>query len=460
MSYTITRTNGTTIGTIADGTYNNTATSLTLVGRNFSNYGQIMTNNLVRLIENSSYTISPSFPLSGQLWWDSGNSLLKVYTGTTWKIVSSCTSQTSAPTTTIAGDLWWDSDDQRLYVYNGTSPYAAAGWIEVGPGYPVSHKTGAVLETITDSLSVDHYVVSIYADNKRTQIISSDAVFTPTGVLTGFANVRPGINANTSISNNQFWATAENANNLGNLASTRYWRDNANNTGTGTLSVVNDSGVTVGAGGDLTLSVNGTDAQIINNTNGGNLALYANATGTLTRYLTITAGGNVEVVANPVSTLGIATKGYVDNRFINANLWGVSTAITAPAGTSNTMIATTEFVASGLSGLFKYKIYDGAVGTNHMWIDSTVPGANLVIGSTLIMMASPTGVDLKQTPVAPTQTQTRANLGSPAIATTAYVKTAQQYWGTGANASAKFVSTLAPTSGDGENGDFWFQIAS
>jgi len=64
MSYTITRTNGTSLGTIADGTFNNTATSLTLVGRNYSNYGQIMTNTLVRLLENSSYNISPSNPLS------------------------------------------------------------------------------------------------------------------------------------------------------------------------------------------------------------------------------------------------------------------------------------------------------------------------------------------------------------------------------------------------------------
>lgn len=459
MSYTITRTNGTTLGTIADGTFDNTRTSLTLVGRNYSNYGQIMTNNLVRLLENSSYSVSPSYPLSGQLWWDSGNSQLKVYTGDSWKIVSSCTSQVGAPTTTVAGDLWWDSDEERLYVYNGTSPYALAGWIEVGPGYPKQHKTGAILETITDGSAGTHYVLSIYADGVRTQLISSET-FTPAGTLTGFANIRPGVNANASVTSNAYYGTAENANNLGAFAASRYWRDNANNTGTGNLSVVNDSGITVGAGGDLTLSVNGSDVQIINNTNGGNLALYANATGTLTRYLTITASGNVEVVAGPTSTLGVATKGYVDDRFINANLWGISTAVTAPAGTSNTMIATTEFVSSGLSGLFKYKIYDGSIGTNHLWIDSSVPAANLVIGSTLIMTASPTGMNLLGAPTAVTHAQVRDSTGNTAIATTSYVKTAQQWWGTGANASAKHVSVSAPTSSDGNNGDFWFQLTS
>lgn len=459
MSYTITRTNGTTLGTIADGTFDNTKTSLTLVGRNYSNYGQIMTNNLVRLIENSSYSISPSNPLSGQLWWDTGNNLLKVYTGTAWKIVSSCTSQAGAPTTTVAGDLWWDSDEERLYVYNGTNPYSAAGWIETGPGYPKQHKTGAILEVIADGSAIDHYVLSIYADNVRTQIISKEA-FTPGGTLTGFANIRPGFNANSSVTSNAYYGTAENANNLGGVASSRYWRDNTNNTGTGNLSVLSDGGITVGDGSDLSLKVNGSDVQIISNTSGGNLALYTNGTGSLVRYLTITAGGNVEVAASPISTLGIANKGYVDDRFINANLWGISTAVTAPAGTSNAMIATTEFVSSGLSGIFKYKVYDGAVGTNHFWIDSSVSGANLVIGSSLVMLATSSGVQLQQTPTAPTQSQTRSTTANTAIATTSYVKTAQQWWGTGANASAKHVSISAPTSGDGENGDFWFQLAS
>jgi hypothetical protein len=462
MSYTITRTNGTVLGTIADGTYDNSHTSLTLVGRNYSNYGQIMTNTLVRLLENSSYNISPSFPLSGQLWWDSGNNYLKVYTGSAWKIVSSCTAQASAPSTTTAGDLWWDTTNQQLYVYNGTSPYSAAGWILIGPGYPVGHKTGAVVEAITDTLSATHYVTSLYADETRIAIISKDAAFTPSPSLTGFTTIQTGMNM---ASGDTVWGTANNASYLGTQPAANYFRNNINNIGTGSLTLTNDSGITLGVSSSFVLSLDGTDAQIINNASGGDIGLYANIAGTLNRYIYVNgASGNVEVAANPVSSLGIATKGYVDNRFINANLWGISTAVTAPAGTSNTMIATTAFVASGLSGLYKYKIYDGAVGTNHMWIDSTVPAANLVIGSQLIMQASSTGVDLKSGATAVTMPQTYTGAGNATIATTQYVKTAQQWWGTGANASAKFVSTQAPSVGvnDGgsNNGDFWFQIAN
>ena len=52
MSYVINLPNGTTLGTVLDGTINNTATSLTLVGRNYSGYGQIIQNDLVALLVN------------------------------------------------------------------------------------------------------------------------------------------------------------------------------------------------------------------------------------------------------------------------------------------------------------------------------------------------------------------------------------------------------------------------
>lgn len=459
MAYSITRTNGTVLGSIADGTFNDTATSLTLVGRNYSNYGQIMTDTLVSLLENFSYNISPSNPLSGQLWWDTGNGLLKVYTGAEWKIVSSCTAQASAPTTTTAGDLWWDSDDQQLYVYNGTSPYNAVGWIEVGPGYPVSHKTGAILEVIYDAGAAAHYVISMYADGSRTAIISKDSEFVPNVAISGLTTVQPGINMLTGFT---LWGTANNSSYLGGQPAANYFRTNQNNFGSGNLAIGSDAGITIGAGSDLTLQVNGIHAQILNNTSGGNVEFWSNATGTLTQYLTITSSGNIEVSKNPQTDLGVATKQYVDDSFINANLWGVSTAVTAPEGTSNLMIATTEFVASGLSGIYKYKIYQG---DSHMWFDdSGSGGANLVVDSRTVMTATIAGVDLKNGATAVTQTQNYTSAGNSRVATTSYVHTAQQWWGNATHKSYKWVSTSAPSAGVNDvgsnNGDFWFQISS
>ena len=51
MAYTILKTDGTTLTTIADGT-RDTTTSLSLAGPNFVGYGQYLNENLVYLLEN------------------------------------------------------------------------------------------------------------------------------------------------------------------------------------------------------------------------------------------------------------------------------------------------------------------------------------------------------------------------------------------------------------------------
>jgi hypothetical protein len=53
-------------------------------------------------------------------------------------------------------------------------------------------------------------------------------------------------------------------------------------------------------------------------------------------------------------------------------------------------------------------------------------------------------------PTAPTQSYSD---NSTKLATTAWVRNATQYW----DGSRKYVSASAPTSGDGADGDFWFQ---
>ena len=53
MSYTINLTDGALFATIADGTLN-TASSMTLVGKNYAGYGQFLDTNFIHLLENSS----------------------------------------------------------------------------------------------------------------------------------------------------------------------------------------------------------------------------------------------------------------------------------------------------------------------------------------------------------------------------------------------------------------------
>jgi hypothetical protein len=120
MAYTINLTDGTIFATIADGTIN-TASSMTLVGKNYAGYGEFLDENFIHLLENSSNTTAPGAPLEGQLWWDSGNSLLKVYNGSVFKTISAATSSSTAPTSNVTGDLWYDTVNAQLKVWTGTA---------------------------------------------------------------------------------------------------------------------------------------------------------------------------------------------------------------------------------------------------------------------------------------------------------------------------------------------------
>ena len=54
--------------TVNDLTENNTSTSLSLVGRNYSNYGVAVAKSFVHLLENFASPISPNNSIEGQFW--------------------------------------------------------------------------------------------------------------------------------------------------------------------------------------------------------------------------------------------------------------------------------------------------------------------------------------------------------------------------------------------------------
>lgn len=295
MAYIIRKTNGTQIGTIADGTLDDrNATSLQLVGRNYSNYGQIMTDNLVSLLENFAYNISPPNPLAGQLWYDTttNNARLKLYTGSEYKTVATLQSQGTAPATTVAGDLWWDSVEEQLYAYDGTTPYSAQGWNLVGPPWKRSKgKGGAIWEQITDNTSPTqgvHDVISLYLNGVRTAIISTDSDFIPLPAITGFNTVKQGLTANATVNFGQYFITANNANYLGEQPAANYLRSDIDDTTAGNLEITNNGGLTIGSTGNLKLTAATTGAISLTNTqNNGNITIDANIGGSNTTVLAV-----------------------------------------------------------------------------------------------------------------------------------------------------------------------------
>ena len=59
MAYIVNRRDGTVIATIADGTLDTKATSITLLGKGFNNYGEIIAEDYVHMIEHFAAVDTP-----------------------------------------------------------------------------------------------------------------------------------------------------------------------------------------------------------------------------------------------------------------------------------------------------------------------------------------------------------------------------------------------------------------
>lgn len=181
MSYIINRTDGTVLTEIIDGTVDQSATDLTLVGKNATTYGEFLNENFIKILENFSNTTAPSNPISGQLWFDTLEKRLKVYDGTTFKVSGGTVVSKEIPASIAAGDIWIDSLNQQMFFNDGTGTYLA------GPVYSSTQgKTGFIVEDIIDSNDQTHTVSKLYVANSLLGIFSKDQ-FTPRDTIEGFA---------------------------------------------------------------------------------------------------------------------------------------------------------------------------------------------------------------------------------------------------------------------------------
>jgi hypothetical protein len=296
MAYTINLTDGTLFATIADGTIN-TSSNMVLVGKNYAGYGEFLDENFIHLLENASNTTAPTAPLTGQLWWDKSTGLMKVYNGSTFKVISAATASSTAPASNVAGDLWYDTVNAQLKVYTG------AAFLLVGPQSTAGQgKSGAIVETITDNTSVAHVVINLYVQDSLVGIVSKDAAFTPQVALSGFTTVRPGIQLSTLVGSQipLFQGTATDAQMLDGIDSTGFLLRNTNQTTTGTFGVLNNTGLSVGVNSDFRVGVTGTTATIYNQTSGGNIAFNVNIAGTPTQVMLINGATGIVSGANGI----------------------------------------------------------------------------------------------------------------------------------------------------------------
>ena len=284
MAYTINLTDGTVFATIADGTIN-TSSAMILVGKNYAGYGEFLDENFIHLLENGSNTTAPASPLTGQLWWDKTNNLLKVYNGSIFKTISAATASASQPASNVTGDLWYDTTNQQLKVYTGAS------FLVVGPGYSQAQGTsGAIPETILNNVGATRYITSLYVNNVRVAIVYDGASFTPeAALLAAFPTIYPGVTLSASVSGAVFAGSATNAQLLDSLDSSQFMRTDTNTSSTGIVRVQNNTGLFVGTANVFNVNTTTTDANIKSNISGGNLIIQANVSGTT--YIVATALG-------------------------------------------------------------------------------------------------------------------------------------------------------------------------
>lgn len=100
MAYVINKFNGEKLTVLEDGTLD-TSTSLGLVGRNYTGYGEIQNENYVYLLENFANSTAPAKPVTGQTWYNTSTKTLSVYSGTGWAPAGGAVVSNTAPNTAV-----------------------------------------------------------------------------------------------------------------------------------------------------------------------------------------------------------------------------------------------------------------------------------------------------------------------------------------------------------------------
>ena len=289
MTYKINNTFGTLLVTLADGTIDVAATDLTLIGKGYAGFGEKLNENLVKMLENFNNTSAPNNKIQGQLWFDKTNKILNVYDGTKFKPAGGSTNSATQPTNAVLGDTWFDTTNTQLYVYTGTV------WTLIGPttvaGSGVTQFTSEIVE---DNTGVNKSILKMVANDTVIGVVSNIA-FTPSSTETnaaaliaaGFSSVAQGIQLSSSVSNAKFRGTATDSDALNGVAAASYLRSNINDTTSGTFGILNDGGLTLGGGSDVTFSLSSDDLTIAQTTQDKDIIFTVNDGGATKEALRI-----------------------------------------------------------------------------------------------------------------------------------------------------------------------------
>jgi hypothetical protein len=393
VSYTILRTNGTVLTTILDGEVNTTSTPLSLPGRNFASYGQIIDTNFVQALENFADTAVPTNPIRGQLWYKTDNETLYI-----------------CPTDGETNPANWYPIVTRQNIGNLTVDNLTANANVVANNASITSNLDA------NSITTNFLTVNVNA-NITDANISNVAVINEVDTRSITTGTRPtlgnmigawtvnGIGTINSIANTSLWVTG------GNLVIT----DSVNQVGIRTDNYMYANGVPVDFNGTYSNSNvalylptyigNVGEVGSVTTFNGRTLSTGANTTtGTIVGNWTLSAGSKLNgltdinganvigVVANAQHAQFAVTANVANTVAVNAqpNITSVGTLTSLGVSgniTAANITANTGRFTGNAAGLFNIPIAN-LVGT-FPTVDNATNAANANIANTVRVNAQP-----------------------------------------------------------------------
>jgi microcystin-dependent protein len=347
--------------------------SIKFIGKNYTGYAKVIAENFLHLLENFAKAEAPNNPVIGQLWYDTDSNndpsqpQLLVYDGTNWQPAGTVKKKSSQPlaSESVIGDLWVDTANQQLYLWSGSS------WILIGPEFSAGTVTGPKVESLVDTLNSEQFVISLYVGDERIAIVSSQE-FTPKLSVDGFSKIKKGINLRdtndsgvTNIGNSafRFVGSATNSEKLGGIESANFVRNDINSTTNGSFSIRNNAGLILGSDLSVSLSNTNTGATVLyNKTEGSSIFIRTNQDGAAQDAITIT-GANVGInKTNPVYELDVSGTVRASN---NLFVTGTNNAVDLNTGSIRT--------AGGLSVQKSLHVGQGITVTGTLTGNNIVP---------------------------------------------------------------------------------------
>lgn len=211
MAYILNKSNGQQLTVLNDGLTDTILTSITLIGKNVSNFGDPQNENFLFLLENfanSSFVGgAPRSPITGQLWFDTSPFVNRplAFDGESWRPLAISWYDTAPKNELInrlsnprypfaasqPGDFWVDSVNKQLYVITSTASDVSLIGPEGVPGFNTTRMSSVAMK---DIFGASHPVIQTIVDGEVVSIQSNlTFVQTTTNAVSGFPTIYRGV---------------------------------------------------------------------------------------------------------------------------------------------------------------------------------------------------------------------------------------------------------------------------